>query len=83
MKFSIERKIQAGFAVALAFLLLTGVAAWWSAQRSVETFRAVDHSREVFDQLEGALLGMLDLETGNRGFVISGEEAFLERYQAP
>ena len=68
MKLSIEQKIQAGFAVALACLLLTGVAAWWSAERNVETFRLVDHSREVLDQLEDTLLGMLDTETGNRGF---------------
>ena len=66
MKLLIQQKIQAGFAAALAFLLLTGVSAWWSAQRNVETFRSVDHAYEVLDKLEDMLVDMLNTETGSR-----------------
>jgi len=78
----VQQKIQAGFAVALAFLLLTGVAAWWSEQRNVETFRSVEHTYQVLDRFETMLVGMLNLETGYRGFAISGDEAFLQPQQA-
>ena len=81
MKMLIQHKIQAGFAVALAFLLLTGAAAWWSAQRNVETFRWVDHTREVLDKLGGTRTAMLHTESGARGFAIAGEELFLQPYQ--
>jgi PAS domain S-box-containing protein len=77
-----QNKIQAGFALALAFLLLIGVSAWWSAQRNMETFHSVDHTYEVLDHLEDTLVDMLNAETGSRGFVISGDEAFLQPYQA-
>jgi len=82
MKMSVQNKIQAGFAVALAFLLLIGVSAWWSAQRNMETFRSVDHTYQVLDKLEDTLVDMLNAETGSHGFVISGDEAFLQPYQA-
>jgi PAS domain S-box-containing protein len=82
MKMLIQQKIQAGFAVALAFLLLTGATAWWSGQRNAEGFRRVDHTREVIDALQDTRAGLLNTETGNRGFAISGDEAFLQPYQA-
>lgn len=81
MNILIQQKIQAGFAVALAFLLLTGASAWWSAQRNAETFRAVDHTYQVLDALEDTLVEMLNTETGSRGFAISGDEAFSQPYQ--
>lgn|GEM_PF-2557151 len=73
----IQHKIQAGFLIALVFLLLTGVSAWWSQQQNVETFESFDHTHRVNDSLDEILVGVLNVETGNRGFAISGDEAFL------
>lgn len=55
---------------------------WWSARQNVATFRAVDHTHEVLNRLDGLLVDMLNAETGMRGFIISGKDAFLEPYQA-
>ena len=82
MKTLIQRKIQAGFGLALAFLLVTGAMAWWSASRNAETFRAVDRSYKVLEKLEAILVEMLNTETGSRGFAISGDEVFLEPYHS-
>lgn len=82
MKLQVQQKIQAGFAVALAFLLVIGVSALWSEQRNAEIFRAVEHTYQVLDQLESMLVGMLNTETGYRGFVITGDETFLQPQQA-
>jgi PAS domain S-box-containing protein len=82
MKLQIQQKIQVGFAVALAFLLLTGVTAWWSEQRNAETFRSVEHTYQVLDQFETTLVEMLNTETEGRGFVLSGDETFLQPQQA-
>src|ERR1041385_7569938 len=78
----IQRKIQAGFGVALALLLLTGAVEWWSVTRNAEAFRAVDHTSRVLEKLEAILVKMLNMETGSRGFVISGNETFLEPFQS-
>ena len=77
----IQQKIQAGFAAALACLLLTGASAWWSAQRNADTFRAVDHTREAMDAINSVLVNVLNIQTGVRGFAISGDETFLEPYE--
>ena len=78
----IQHKIQAGFIVALVFLLLTGVSAWWSEQQNVATFDYFDHIHRVNDTLDEIIVGVLNVETGIRGFAISGDEAFLSSYQA-
>ncbi|MBE0541268.1 MAG: PAS domain S-box protein [Verrucomicrobia bacterium] len=82
MKMLIQQKIQAGFAAALVFLMLTGASAWWSLQRNVETFRAVNQTHEVIEQLNDTLAELLNIQTGARGFTISGSEVFLQPYQA-
>jgi CHASE3 domain sensor protein len=76
MKMAVQQKIQAGFAVALALPLLTGVSAWWSAQRNMEVFRPVKHTHEVRDKLEATLVEMLNAFGGGagiRGFATSGD----------
>jgi len=77
----IQHKIQTGFFAALVFLLLTGVSAWWSGQQNMATFDSFDHTHSVNDALDEILVELLNVETGNRGFAISGDEAFLRPYQ--
>ena len=64
MRSLLERKIQVAFAVVLAFLILTGATAWWGVQRNAEAFLAVDHTRQVLDQLQATLASLVDTETG-------------------
>lgn len=78
----IQHKIQAGFITALAFLLLSGISAWWSEQQNATTFDSFDHTHRVNDVLDDILVDLLNVESGNRGFAISGNEAFLSPYQA-
>ena len=66
----------------MVFLLLTGMSAWWSEQQNVATFNSFDHTHRVNDALDEILVGVLNVETGNRGFAIAGDDAFLRPYQA-
>ena len=81
MKILIQHKIQAGFGVALLLLFISGATAWWSAQRNAQAFQAVEHTNKELNAFETILVEMLDIETGNRGFAISGDEAFLQPYR--
>ncbi|MDO8945007.1 MAG: CHASE3 domain-containing protein, partial [Desulfobacterales bacterium] len=67
----------AGFALALA--LLAGVAAfrWRHLARMEEASALVTHTERVRDELQGLLTTMVEIETGQRGFVLTGEPAFL------
>ncbi|MBL9215950.1 MAG: CHASE3 domain-containing protein [Opitutaceae bacterium] len=82
MPWSFEKKIASGFVLAVVFLLAIGGTAWWGAVRMVNTFRWVDHTHEVLYQLESTLVDMLNMQTATRGYLLTGDEKFLEPYQA-
>jgi CHASE3 domain sensor protein len=63
------------FVAAIAFLL--------AAQTLRETRRSessVERTRDVLEQVQQLLSTLQDAETGERGFVITGSEGFLEPY---
>ncbi len=80
MKWNVGTKIGAGFGLALAILLAIGIVAYQSSVKQTDTAGWVDHTHLVLQNLEGVLSGMKDAETGQRGFVITGEERYLEPY---
>lgn len=82
MRLILERKITAGYAVAVAFLLLIGGAAWWSAARSADTFRRVDHSHQVLYQLEATQTRLLVIQADARGYALTANESLLQTYDA-
>src|ERR1035441_5134192 len=82
MKWKIGTKIGGGFALALAALLIIGVVSYRSTTALIENSAWVDHTYLVLDNLEQLLSTMKDAETGQRGFVITGEERYLEPYNS-
>ena len=79
---SIGARIGAGFAVGMAIIVAIGVSAYVSTQRLLEANRWVTHTHEVIEGLEHVLSVLKDAETGQRGFVLTGEERYLEPYNA-
>jgi PAS domain S-box-containing protein len=82
MKSTLRHSLLAGFVAALALLGLVAGFNWHYAARTQETAAWVAHTHEVRDQLNKALSSMQDVETGERGFVLTGIPAFLEPYHA-
>jgi methyl-accepting chemotaxis protein len=80
MKWTVGAKITAGFAVALAILVTIGVVAFSSTQTLTQTASQVTHTHRVINTLAGVLQGLTDAETGQRGFIITGDEAYLQPY---
>ena len=79
---SMGAKIGAGFAVFLAIIVAIGVRAYVDTQRLLEANRWVTHTHEVIEGLDRVLSVLKDAETGQRGFVLTGEERYLEPYNA-
>lgn len=75
------RKIAAGFALAFLLLLAIGGVAYRSINLLTSTSHAVTHSHQVLEHISETLSLLKDAETGQRGYVITGDEAFLEPYQ--
>ncbi|MDR3404915.1 MAG: CHASE3 domain-containing protein [Chthoniobacter sp.] len=80
MKWNVGTKIGAGFGLALAILMAIGFVAYQSSVKQTDTAEWVDHTHLVLQNLEGVLSTMKDAETGQRGFVLAGEERYLEPY---
>lgn len=82
MKWSIEKKTGAGLAVAGMILLLVAGLLYRTGRSSIEASEWVSHTHEVLGELEATLSAVAEAQTAARGYIITGQEVFLEPYQA-
>jgi methyl-accepting chemotaxis protein len=75
------RKIALGFGLSVLVLLVVGSVAYRSTNVLIENNASVAHSHLVLEDLAELLSLVKDAETGQRGFVITGDEAYLAPYQ--
>ena len=76
------RRIAVGFAVSFILLAAIGIVAYRSIDSLTKTSYAVTHSHAVLERLANVLTQLTDAETGQRGFVITGDEAYLDPYRS-
>lgn len=74
------RVTQLGFGTVLAMMVGIGVVSKFSMTTVVESNNWVTHTYAVKEQLRGLEKSLVDAETGQRGFLYSNEEEFLEPY---
>ena len=82
MRWTVEKKIAVGFAVLLSILLAVGVVSYRNTRKLIRDSNLVAHSHEVLDELNGTLSAIKDAETGQRGYIITGDEEYLKPYTA-
>ena len=75
-----KNKISAGFGTALAILIFVGVLSYRSMVQSDEDRQWVTHTHQVLEQVDAVESDMLSAETGERGFILTGETSFLDPY---
>jgi methyl-accepting chemotaxis protein len=75
------RKVGSGFAVAIAALVVVATAGYLSTGTLADNNKAVIHTLDVRNGLADLRTSLLNAETGQRGFVITGDESFLEPYK--
>jgi len=75
-----KNKVSAGFGTALAILIFDGVLSYRSMIQNDEDLRWVTHTHIVKEKLDAVLNNLLDIETGMRGFILTGEGSYLEPY---
>jgi len=71
---------QIGFAAAILAVFLIGILSYRSFLQRAEASRAVAHTIEITDHLDRLLSTFQDAETGQRGYLLTGDEAYLEPY---
>ncbi|HKZ04958.1 MAG TPA: diguanylate cyclase [Methylomirabilota bacterium] len=78
---SLGRKIAVGFLVVFLVLVLISAYSFRSLNEFTATTRLQEQSSQTLKLLEGVLAKILDVETGERGFLISGADHYLEPYR--
>ncbi|HEY2289900.1 MAG TPA: CHASE3 domain-containing protein [Thermoanaerobaculia bacterium] len=74
-------RLFAAFGLVLAFALADAVVSYRMTLRLIENERWVTHTHEVLNELEGTLSALKDAETGERGYIITGDESYLAPYK--
>src|SRR5581483_8513372 len=78
---SIRWKLLVGFGVVLLIAVGQSAFAYRSTTKSIETSEWVEHTHRVIRLADEALGALVNMETGYRGFLVTGLEPFLEPYQ--
>jgi len=81
-RLKIGTKIGVSFALSLATLTTIGLISYQSTNDLIETSRQENHTYQVLSQLEDLSLQVTNAETGQRGYLITGEQSYLEPYNA-
>lgn len=81
MRWSLGTRIGVGYAFALAMLVLFGAVSYHSIEQFVRSSGETVHSYKVLDTIGKVLSSLQDAETGQRGFLLTGDPAYLEPYR--
>ncbi len=76
----IRNKVLLVAAVPTVLGLMIGGIALWGLDRTEQTGKWVDHTTDVLKHANSIVASAVNMETGMRGFAISGKEEFLEPY---
>jgi PAS domain S-box-containing protein len=82
MSQTIEDKIKIGIGIVVVVLLVNGWLSYRAARTLLNNEQEVTHSYQVLENLETVLSTLKDAETGERGYIITGEVQYLEPYQS-
>jgi PAS domain S-box-containing protein len=77
----IERKIQAVIAGGLAAILVLGAVSYFGIHQLLVQSAWAEHSRVVIEALHKMVGSLADAAAAQRGFVITGDQAFVEPFQ--
>jgi len=78
----LNRTAQIAFASAIVILLMVGAFSYHSMVVLSESNRWARHSDEVLASLQQLLVATTSVEASGRGFVLTGQDSFLESYRA-
>ncbi len=79
---TVARRLTLAFGAIVFILLAVASATWFTSSRLAEADRWNTHTYKVLGTASGMLESMINMETGARGFIVSGQDTFLEPWNA-
>ncbi len=80
MKVNVNRDLRLGFGLSLLLVIISSAASFLSIRDLLRNAELVNQSNVVISKLESIISSMKDAETGQRGYLLSGDPVFLEPY---
>ena len=79
---SMDKRTALALAAVIAFFVVSGFIAYLNIKTIKQDNQKVVHSQETITAVDGLLSSAQDAETGQRGFLLTGNETYLEPYRA-
>jgi CheY-like chemotaxis protein/signal transduction histidine kinase/CHASE3 domain sensor protein len=79
-KLPLPPKSLAGFLLAVVAVIIVALLGYQSLQSTVSSSQNLAKTVEVLSELDGLLSTLKDAETGQRGYLLTGEESYLQPY---
>ena len=76
-----KRNILLGLGISLAALIISSAASYISINKLVDSEAWVSHTSKVIQGLDNIDSRIKDAETGQRGYLLTGDEVFLDPYK--
>jgi len=76
----LSTKISTGYALVLALMTIIAAVIYSGVSSIIDSSRWVNHTYEVIRTAESVSAAMIDMETGQRGFMVTGQDEYLEPY---
>ncbi len=80
MNLKIKTKLSLGYGVMIALLLIISTVTHNGIKSLINTSYWVEHTHEVIEVGKSISVSMVDMETGLRGYLITGDKNYLEPY---
>ncbi|MEH2284545.1 MAG: response regulator [Nostoc sp.] len=75
------KKVAAGFGLALAILVLISTLSYQSTEVLINTSKKLNNTQLTINSLQELLSNIKDAETGQRGYILTKQDAYLKPYQ--
>jgi methyl-accepting chemotaxis protein len=79
---TIPRKLTLAFGLMLTAIFVVNVVIYFKTGEVQQTTHWSEHTEQVIQAADDAVSSMVNQETGYRGFLLAGEDKFLEPYKA-
>ena len=80
MKFSLEKSSNFLYYLVITSIVLVVSFFYYHSQKTVELNKLMTHSQQVISKNNDVLLNTINIQTGFRGFLLTGDENFLEPF---
>ncbi len=78
----ISPRLAVAIGVTFGALLILVSVTWLNTTQLIDDARWVGHSKDVIGEIESTFSAIKDAETGQRGFLLTGEDVYLQPYRA-